>query len=311
MSIEISSSMLTQASAVGPAASPQLPALAPRAFAPSNQPRPVETKKLHVVPPAPPAVPRVSLPPSRASSDGGDATTAAHVRTTQPRGLRSRVAWIVAPALALLLAAAIGLTGRSPAVQVAQDPGSATARAPGALAPAALRVSPTPADAAELPHAEPVAQAGPAPDAPGAEPERPGDAEPPISAPRNEAVPQRPDAGDAVPARRPLISGPKRSSAIGSKAPGGATPLDSIHALFDAKNYPGVVSACGEMPSAAIAKRCVLAACHVHDTAKAQRWLPINPAESRDELVDDCKQLGLQLTLRPPRDCSNDPLDCR
>ena len=316
MSIEMSPSMLTQANAIGPAASPRLPALAQRTFAPSIEPQLVEGT-LRGVAPALAAIARASRPPSRASSDSGGAAIAANLRTTRPRRLRSRVAWIVA--LALLLAAAIGLTARSPAVQVAQDPGSPTTRVPGALAPAALRASPAPADAAERPHVEPVAQAGLGPDALVAVSERPRDTVPPSALPRNEAVPQRPDTGGAIPARRPPISGPLRSFAleplVRSKAPAATAakpPLDSIDALFDARKYARVVNACSELPvTVAIANRCVLAACQVHDAAKAQRWLSISPAESRDKLVDDCKRLGYKLTRRPSLDCSSDPLDCR
>jgi len=319
MSIEISASMLTQASTIGHAASPGLAALAPRTFPPSKDTRPT----LLGVSPAPPAI-APAFRPSRASSDHGGAAMPADLRKTRPRGLRSRVAWIAAPAL-LLLAAAIGFTARSPAVQVAQDPGkdpgSATARAPGTVAPAEPHTSPAPA-AAERPHAEPVAAASPAQDAPVAVPERPRDAEPPSAPPRNEAVPQRPAAGDAVPARRPPIASPTRSPAIGAPArsPAAKPPAaaaaesspDSIHALFDAKNYARVVRACSEMPvTAAIANLCVLAACQVNDEDKAQRWLSISPAESTDKLVDTCKRRGHKLTRRPSLDCSNDPLDCR
>jgi hypothetical protein len=205
------------------------------------------------------------------------------------------------------------------------------------LAPAALLVSPAPADATAPPHAVPVAQAGSAQDAPVAVPERPRDAEPPSAPPRNEAAPQRPVAGDPVaaqrtaagdpvpaqrsvtgdpvPAHRPPIASPLRSSASSSagKAAPAAAPPDSIRALFDAKNYARVVRACSDTtPTAAIASLCVRAACNAGEGEKAQRWLPLlSPAESPDTVVDYCKRLGVPLTRRPSLDCLNDPLDCR
>jgi len=95
-----------------------------------------------------------------------------------------------------------------------------------------------------------------------------------------------------------------------------APPPDTIHALFDAKNYARVVRACSDMKEmkkvpAAIASLCVRAACNVDGGDKAQRWLPFSPAESPDTVVDYCKRLGVTLTRRPPLDCSTDPFDCR
>jgi serine/threonine protein kinase len=266
----------------------------------------------------PPPVSGSGGPPPRAPRSMVRAAPVRAGSTISRRSARSRLLGLAAAAA--LIAIVIGVTARSPAVprgsveHVAAGPADAgEARDAPSLAKAALPVEsrasigPPPSDAAP-------AQAAPAAAPPGTPA--------PVDAPPRDAEPAAPPR-DATPARhvanpRPTRAAPADTASRGSagKAPPAARSADpsseSLQALVDARNYARVVSACSEtIVTAAIASICALAACHVHDTIKAQYWLSICPAESRDRLAEDCRRSGNKPIQPPALDCSNDPLDCR
>src|SRR5207248_8438674 len=62
---------------------------------------------------------------------------------------------------------------------------------------------------------------------------------------------------------------------------------------------------------------CLIAACHLHDAAKAKHWIAQVPAGERSQLTAACSDAGTPLDApRPPAkpsqpDCDVNPLDCR
>jgi len=61
---------------------------------------------------------------------------------------------------------------------------------------------------------------------------------------------------------------------------------------------------------------CFIAACHAGNDAKARRLITAVPAGRRDQLITNCKQLGVDVTARPKpdkpvEDCEADPMACQ
>jgi hypothetical protein len=74
------------------------------------------------------------------------------------------------------------------------------------------------------------------------------------------------------------------------------SPPGTINALFDKKDYAGVLGECSvAKPGADVLRNCFLAACYQKNLVWAQRWLPVNPARTRAELMAQCKGIGLDL----------------
>ncbi len=135
-----------------------------------------------------------------------------------------------------------------------------------------------------------------------------GDSSQPAHAPSGAAMPRTTNVSptgtsraspDDISLPQPTPSGSAPAAASSSaperKAPAAAKPaapsFDSLRALYESNDFPGVVRACSATTvTATIASVCTLAACHTHDIAKAQRWLPLNPAESRGKLEARCKE---------------------
>jgi len=156
-----------------------------------------------------------------------------------------------------------------------------------------------------------------------------------------------PPARPSVPPRRspasPAVSASSRSMELSAKAPGQAparqpeTPDkrdlqgDEIGRLFAAEHYDKVVPLCSAGPvSAEHARFCFLAACHTGNGAKARQLLTAVPASRRDQLILNCKQLGVDITAtarkkpdkpadkptdkpadKPVEDCEADPMACQ
>lgn len=147
-----------------------------------------------------------------------------------------------------------------------------------------VAASPThpPADPSRPTHAPTNASGTRAPSGPSgnASPSTPSDISLPEPTP-----PQPPPSNPAPP---PPVRKPKPA----------APTFDSLQVLYQKDDYAGVVRACsGTTVTAAIANVCMLAACHQHDSTKAQRWLSINPATLHDKLAAFCKELGTNIKV--------------
>jgi len=78
------------------------------------------------------------------------------------------------------------------------------------------------------------------------------------------------------------------------------TSFEALSARYEARDYQGVVAACRTAATpAGITTICLMAACHLHDAAQAQRWLAAHPPARRAQLIATCTQLGT--TLAAPR----------
>jgi serine/threonine protein kinase len=99
---------------------------------------------------------------------------------------------------------------------------------------------------------------------------------------------------------------PARASA---PRPHTRTP-DDISKLFEAEKYGDVIARCSANAAvlAASSTQCVLAACRVHDAARARRWLKAAPKKSA--LSKQCSAAGTTVESAAP-DCASDPLSCQ
>jgi len=131
------------------------------------------------------------------------------------------------------------------------------------------------------------------------------------------------------PPRRPgaavATTPPPRSTEATTKAPAqppghesGPQPQDDeIGRLFAEAHYDEVVVRCSSGPvSAEHAPICFIAACHAGNEARARRLIAAVPAGRRDQLITNCKQLGVDVTARPKPDkavddCEADPMACQ
>jgi hypothetical protein len=138
------------------------------------------------------------------------------------------------------------------------------------------------------------------------------------AAPPAPAVAPRPALPDAAPA-----------AAVEPEPPPEPPPPSHAHLrpaagpdatkLFEAGRHSEVVAACSGSTavSAQYSSVCVLSACHIHDAAKARRWLK-NAGSKRAALISACEAAGVELAppaepQPPPKshDCEADPLSCQ
>ena len=88
-------------------------------------------------------------------------------------------------------------------------------------------------------------------------------------------------------------------------------PVDPIARAFAERSYDTVLAACGTGPvTAEHASLCVMAACNLGDEPKARQRLSAVAAAGRAGLIDQCKQLGVELAVKKPVDCDADPMAC-
>jgi serine/threonine protein kinase len=297
---------------------------APRAVSSSGTPASVPTSEPL----------RVAAPAAVQRTDGEPASS---VITTWRRPARARLARRLIAAT--LVAAAVGVV----ALSLGRAPDAAPDRNVAAVEPARAQpvagaagvepvhtpqVKPATPDPPSVPRAVGEPPAGDAPAAPGDRRDPhdvPGDAvDPPTpsgGAPRQTGT-ETPHVEATVP-RTGHASGTKRAAPVdaASRAPGSSTPppsaaarpsLESVRRGFKARDYAGVVAACGSVVvTSAIADLCTRAACRTHDMADARVWLLINPPGQIGRLVEYCSDLGNTPIRAPALDCSKDPLDCR
>jgi eukaryotic-like serine/threonine-protein kinase len=137
----------------------------------------------------------------------------------------------------------------------------------------------------------------------------------------------QPPARAPVPPRRPggtaAIAAPRSGEATTkTPAPGrpreaGAPQDEEIGRLFAESHYDKVVALCSSGPvTAEHAPMCFIAACHAGNDAKARRFIGAVPAGRRDQLIMNCKQLGIDIVARPKPDkpvddCEADPMSCQ
>jgi len=142
---------------------------------------------------------------------------------------------------------------------------------------------------------------------------------PPATAPARSS---QPPARAPVPPRRPgaaiAAPGGPRSGEAAPKTPAQGLPQDDeIGRLFAEAHYDKVVALCSSGPvSAEHAPMCFIAACHAGNEPKARRLITAVPAGRRDQLITNCKQIGVDLAARPKpdkpaEDCETDPMACQ
>ncbi len=92
---------------------------------------------------------------------------------------------------------------------------------------------------------------------------------------------------------------------------------DDIARVYAAGQYDKAVELCSAGPvTADHAPLCFIAACHAENEAKARKLIVAVPAARRDQLITNCKQLGLDITAhkktdKPAEDCEADPMACQ
>jgi hypothetical protein len=139
-------------------------------------------------------------------------------------------------------------------------------------------------------------------------------------------IEQAPDpAATAPPGDPPKASRPTRAAApprTASTAPPAAAPAqpmtkrehdDELNRSYAAGLYDKVVEQCGAGPlSAEHAPLCFLAACHAGNEARARKWIAAVPSSKREQLLANCKQVGLDIKKPDkPVDCEADPMACQ
>jgi hypothetical protein len=214
-----------------------------------------------------------------------------------------------------------------------------TATAPGStVTPSPITVVPIEPDAMNAPDpgtaapaGEPGAVAranGSGDSGPGVEvPGRPGpvrSAEPAPAPSRRAEPPGRPPATQRKPGAVPAATVPPRGDASGKplsqepvRPPGKHEPQDDeIAHEYAAGRYDKVVELCSAGPvSAEHAPLCFIAACHADNEAKARKLIIAVPPARRDQLITNCKQLGVDITRKradkAAEDCEADPMACQ
>jgi hypothetical protein len=87
---------------------------------------------------------------------------------------------------------------------------------------------------------------------------------------------------------------------------------DAIARSYAAELYGKVLEQCGAGPvNADHAPLCFLAACHLGNAAKASKLLAAVPTNRRDQLVTNCRQLGVDIKKAETVDCEADPMACQ
>jgi hypothetical protein len=138
-------------------------------------------------------------------------------------------------------------------------------------------------------------------------------AEPPVKTP----VPPR----RLAPAAKLSTPAPTQASTQApARQPGKHEPQpqdDEIGRSFAEAHYDKVIALCSGGPvSAEHAPLCFMAASHAGNEAKARKLLTAVPAAQRDHYTTNCKQFGLDITVRkkpdkPVDDCETDPMACQ
>jgi serine/threonine protein kinase len=177
-------------------------------------------------------------------------------------------------------------------------------------------IDPEPGGSAEPPAHHDPGGAGAAPPAssPAAEPGPPIKPETAAPAPVAASVVPR----DSSPAHGPALSAPKAAPRV-PRGPSGSPALrapdardrlgEEIERLYHDRRYDQVVVQCGKGAiGAELAPKCFLAACYVGDEAAARRRVAEVPAPRLEQLVTDCKQLGVFIERA---DCEADPMACQ
>jgi serine/threonine protein kinase len=152
----------------------------------------------------------------------------------------------------------------------------------------------------------------------------PGPPEPVSAASRGAELSVRPPVPSRKPGPAPALV-PSRTDASGK--PAGQAPAhptakhdpqsDDIARVYAAGQYEKVVELCSAGPvTADHAPLCFIAACHAGNEAKARKLIVAVPAARRDQLITNCKQLGLDITAhkktdKPAEDCEADPMACQ
>ena len=139
--------------------------------------------------------------------------------------------------------------------------------------------------------------------------------QPPAKAP---GAPRRPGTTVAATAPPRSTEATTRAPAQAPARESGSQPQDNeIGRAFAEAHYDKVVALCSSGPvSAEHAPMCFIAACHAGNDAKARRLITAVPAGRRDQLITNCKQLGVDVTARPKpdkpvEDCEADPMACQ
>jgi hypothetical protein len=89
---------------------------------------------------------------------------------------------------------------------------------------------------------------------------------------------------------------------------------DEITRASSDGRHDKVVALCGAGPiSAEHAPLCFLAACHIGDEPRARKLIAAVPAASRDRLIANCQQIGVDVTrpAKPAVDCEAEPMACQ
>ncbi len=282
---------------------------------------------LHVTPPGAPSA-SASFPVPSESHEALRASTAYSI----PK--RRGVAWplyAVIGSAALLGSIVVVLVMRSGSTTMTADAANAarlTALEPPPRASAGMTVVPIPEPDAKVEAAAPPESGNPDVTGPGpaasvakgsghtAQPVGPParSLQPPAKAP---GPPRRPGATVATASPRSTEATTKAPAQPPGRESGPQPQDDEIGRFFAEAHYDKVVTLCSSGPvSAEHAPMCFIAACHAGNEAKARRLITAVPAGRRDQLITNCKQLGVDVTARPKPDkpvddCEADPMACQ
>ena len=328
-----------------PVVSPSGPRPAPLATAPMEPTEPTGPRS---------ATPTTATPGSSGSlvtSSGAPASASAsfpatseslgglRASTAYSLPLRRGVAWplyVVIGTAALLGSVVVVLmmrSGSAPMVDAANAARVTTLDSPARAAAAGITVVPIPVPAepdakpevgpATPPEAGSAAAPGAGPGAEEGVPRGSGQAVgPPVPArstqpPAKAPVPPRRTGGTAAIAAPRSGEATTKTAAPGRVREAGAPQDDEIGRLFAESHYDKVIALCSSGPvSAEHAPMCFIAACHAGNDAKARRFIAAVPAGRRDQLIMNCKQLGIDVVARPKPDkpvddCEADPMACQ
>jgi hypothetical protein len=142
----------------------------------------------------------------------------------------------------------------------------------------------------------------------------------PASAQRPPPTVEQMRSGPAAATPAPTRIAPPRPAVSRSARPATALvaprgePEDPIVRAFEDRSFDKVVAACSAGPvTAEHASLCFVAACHLHDEAKARQLLTSVAGASRERLLGTCLQAGLDLAIKKPPvvDCDADPMACQ
>ncbi|HSR99737.1 MAG TPA: protein kinase [Kofleriaceae bacterium] len=127
-------------------------------------------------------------------------------------------------------------------------------------------------------------------------------------------------AATSRPPRTPKATAPRTAPPAAATAPPATSAAalskrdrdDALGRSYAAELYDKVLEQCGAGPvNADHAPLCFLAACHLGNAAKASKLLAAVPGNRRDQLITNCKQLGVDLKKAETVDCEADPMACQ